>query len=152
MNQEQDLAKLRLAAQALKDLGNGWPPREIAHSDGSGLDGLIAELDAYIAAREVAAQKPQTEDAEKLDRDARIAALKDLQSKGLTFSDAVNVFGEDRDSNAYARKAADLHGRDGELEFDDTVVVSESDDGAYVMCWQWVDKDDAGIEDDGDDD
>jgi hypothetical protein len=32
------------------------------------------------------------------------------------------------------------------LEFDDTAVISESDDeGTYVMAWVWVTDDEAGV-------
>jgi hypothetical protein len=51
-------------------------------------------------------------------------------------------------------QAARLLQKDGELEFDDRVVISEGDDddaGAYVLAWVWVDADQACDEDDGDD-
>lgn len=36
---------------------------------------------------------------------------------------------------------------EGDLECDSDAVVSKGDDpGAYVMCWKWVDDEDAGIE------
>jgi hypothetical protein len=36
---------------------------------------------------------------------------------------------------------------DGEIEVDEDAVVSMGDDpGAYVMCWQWVSNEAAGIE------
>lgn len=51
---------------------------------------------------------------------------------------------DDGDSRRY-RDAAKV--RDGELEVDEDAVVSVSDDdGAYVMSWQWVSDEDAGIE------
>lgn len=43
--------------------------------------------------------------------------------------------------------------RTGECEIDEDAAVSASDDGAYVMAWVWVTREDAGITDDdqGDD-
>jgi hypothetical protein len=40
----------------------------------------------------------------------------------------------------YRREAAKRYGADGEIEFDDLAVVSESDEGAYVAAWVWVSK------------
>lgn len=76
-------------------------------------------------------------------------ALADLRNQGLSFSDCVAEFGVDRDENPYARAAHENHTSDGDLEFDDPIVVSEGDpDGAYVMCWKFIYKDDAGIGED----
>jgi len=33
---------------------------------------------------------------------------------------------------------------EGTFDIDDEPIVSESEDGAYVMVWQWVDKSDLG--------
>jgi hypothetical protein len=43
--------------------------------------------------------------------------------------------------------------RDLEVDEDAVVSVAEDDSGAYVMCWQWVSNEQAGIDDeeDGDD-
>ncbi len=69
-----------------------------------------------------------------------------LIDRGLTFGDCVEAFGETADENRYLAAAYLKYRRDGELEFDDKAVVSVSDDaGAYVMCWRWVDNEDAGI-------
>lgn len=38
-----------------------------------------------------------------------------------------------------------------ELEVDEDAVVSESDEGAFVMCWAWVSNDAAGIETENED-
>lgn len=81
--------------------------------------------------------------------DKRIAELTRLKDAGLTFSDCVKVFGVERDKDPHASAAFEQKHRDGELEIDDTTVVSDSDDGAYVMAWVWVDKDDKDDSDDG---
>lgn len=39
-----------------------------------------------------------------------------------------------------------FHGTDGEVELADPGIVSDGDEGAYVMTWSWVSNDDAGIE------
>ena len=50
------------------------------------------------------------------------------------------------------RGAAQARARDGELEVDDSALVSESDHGAYVMAWLWVYNEQAGIKtDEGED-
>lgn len=75
----------------------------------------------------------------RLDLDALI-------QRGLTFGQCVVALGETDNDSRYLKAAREIYGQDGELEFDDCAVVSESDDGgAYVMCWRWVDKDQAGI-------
>jgi hypothetical protein len=63
-----------------------------------------------------------------------------IQSEGLTFADCIQAFGVPRDANPFAREADERFGEEGELEFDDVLVVSETDDrdGAYVMAWRFV--------------
>ena len=67
-----------------------------------------------------------------------------LINRGLTFGQCVITFGETDEDSRYLKAAREIYARDGELEFDDCAVVSESDDGgAYVMCWRWIDNADA---------
>ena len=40
--------------------------------------------------------------------------------------------------------AACYHSKD-DVEFDPDAVVSQGDDGAFVMCWFWIGNDEAGI-------
>lgn len=49
------------------------------------------------------------------------------------------------DANKAFIDAAQDQTREGELEVDDSAIVSASDDGAYVMAWLWVENADAGI-------
>lgn len=63
--------------------------------------------------------------------------------EGLCFADCVQFFAASEDHPAVER--ARRHQRDGELEFDDVVVLSEPDiehgeqaDGVYAMAWLWV--------------
>ena len=42
----------------------------------------------------------------------------------------------------YVEAARNRHQEDGEVEIDDGAVVSDSDEGAYVAAWVWVDKSD----------
>jgi hypothetical protein len=52
----------------------------------------------------------------------------------------------EQDANVAKYRAA-AERQDGELEVDPDAVVSMGDDpGAYVMSWQWVTDEDAGIE------
>jgi hypothetical protein len=61
--------------------------------------------------------------------------------KGLNFSDCVQFFGEK--TGRERRTAAIARSRlsdEGQLEIDDTTVISEGEDnGSYVMAWVWVD-------------
>lgn len=71
-------------------------------------------------------------------------ALLALKAQGLSFTDCLYAFGES-DENPYVAAARD-QARDGELEVDETTVVSEgADAGAYVGAWLWVSDEDAGI-------
>lgn len=63
------------------------------------------------------------------------------------FEEEINSAAADPKTIEKYRIAANEFNRDdGELEFDDDAVVSSSDEGAYVMAWKWVDKDEAGID------
>ncbi|SCW95359.1 hypothetical protein [Ancylobacter rudongensis] len=42
-------------------------------------------------------------------------------------------------------------GSDGDVDIDDTPVVSRSENGAYVMMWGWVSNEDAGLDDESED-
>lgn len=73
-----------------------------------------------------------------------------LKAHNIDFSQCVSAFAED-DSNPYVVAGRDMV--DGEdLQMDDSVVISEGEDGAYVLAWKFVSKDDAGISDDEDED
>lgn len=53
----------------------------------------------------------------------------------------------------YVDGADELHGREGEIEFDGDAVVSKGKDaGAYVMGWVWVYDSDVGIGEEEDED
>lgn len=70
-------------------------------------------------------------------------SLQALIGQGLTFSDCVRAFGVDRDTNPHARYAFKKLTVAGEIEVDDSAVLSEADDGCYVMAWLWVSNEDA---------
>jgi len=68
---------------------------------------------------------------------AELERLKREHAFDLT--DALAFFGEERDTSDYGSAARAHLQVDGELEFDDPLVVSRGDDdGAYVMGWVWV--------------
>lgn len=54
------------------------------------------------------------------------------------FSQAVRLFGVDRDTDPYAMKAVEIYGEEGRIEIDEKVVVSTSEKGRYVMAWVFV--------------
>ena len=56
----------------------------------------------------------------------------------MSFSEAVQLFGVDRDSDPYAKAAVGIYGEEGSIEIDDKVVVSKSENGRYVMAWVFV--------------
>ena len=71
--------------------------------------------------------------------------LRTMKRAGLTFAECINVFGVSSDTDPYAKTAKEM-AREGEIEVDDTTVLSGSgDDGEYVLCWMWVSDSDAGI-------
>lgn len=72
-------------------------------------------------------------------------ALEALIDQGLTFSECHEVFARRRtDEEIVFVSAAQDHRLldDGVLEVDENAIVSESDEGAYVMAWLWIDKED----------
>ena len=56
----------------------------------------------------------------------------------MNFSEAVRLFGVDRDMDPYAKTAVEIYGEEGSIEIDDKVVVSKSENGRYVMAWVFV--------------
>lgn len=77
----------------------------------------------------------------------QVKVLQTLIEDGLTFADAVSTF--DRYLNPSDRElrkvAQESFHEDGELEIDDNAYVSSFRDdgeyeGAYVMAWVWVPK------------
>ncbi len=77
-------------------------------------------------------------------------ALDALIDGGLTFSDCVKAFAARQDDpNDVVGAARDQYQDEGSVEIDDNAIISDSDEGAYVMAWVWVDKD--GDEDDDED-
>ena len=112
---------------------SGLPARVIElATEWSRLEGVEDEQrnDAAPAAAEAAV--PEKLSDEELER-----RVQELVDRGLTFGNCINVLGESRDENPYAVAAKENYG-DDDLEFDDKLVVSESDDGAFVMAWRWV--------------
>jgi len=92
------------------------------------------EMRAFVSQLDNAlATGPSTEE--------RIASV----ANEIEFSDAVKAFGVSREENPYA-KAAWEAGDEGELEVDESTVVSRSIGGAYVLAWQFVSDEEAGCE------
>jgi hypothetical protein len=79
-----------------------------------------------------------------LSSEHKMYALMGLARCGLTFSDCVCFFAKEQSKEllAFAEKAKHDFEQEGELEFDDNPIVSETGDpeaeGAYVMAWRWV--------------
>jgi len=73
----------------------------------------------------------------------RIKALEALIDEGLSIPEVLRTLAlrQSERANKLAEKARNESEDPGALEFDDKPVVSDSDeeDGAFVMCWVWVD-------------
>ena len=113
------LAALRLYAEAPPECG--WPHYRVRDIATNG--GTVTPLDAAAVGR----------------------LTDDLNNHGLEFGEVVNLLGVDS-SNPYAAFA---HSHrllsEGVLEVDETAVLNEAGDGAYVMAWLWVSNEDAGV-------
>jgi hypothetical protein len=78
-----------------------------------------------------------------------VQVLKAMRDEGLTFGSCVQAFGAVGDEVPFVKAASAKYGREGEVEIDDTAVVSKSEGiggdagGAYVMGWLYVRQDDA---------
>lgn len=71
-----------------------------------------------------------------------------VKTHGFTFADATRFFCERQGPVAkqYAAWAHENLIEEGFLEIDATAMVAlNADRGAYVMAWQWVDAEDAGV-------
>ena len=68
--------------------------------------------------------------------------LTKLVDQGLTFGDCVAAFATNKQTSKVVQSACERYASD-EVEIDPETVVSESDEGAWVMAWVWVPKDDA---------
>lgn len=67
----------------------------------------------------------------------RTNLLRILVREGLTFGEVMECMGT-RVSESPAAERAVRHYSDDDLQFDDTVMLSEGDGGAWVSCWAWV--------------
>ena len=154
---------LHYAMTALRDLEAGYPPREIASPEGNGLQCLVGAIANQLSAlgaldandRQglvdvfpgIEIQQPG------LSSDSASTLLAALVGDGLRFGDCLAAFASEPD-DPFAQAARENYqsGSDGDIDLDDRPVLSPSDDGAYVLAWVWVSKEDAGIsqEDDAD--
>jgi len=61
-----------------------------------------------------------------------------LKADGLVYAEVVECLGVPAADSPAAAAAKQLYASD-DLEFDETVFLSEADGGAWVSCWAWVD-------------
>lgn len=79
------------------------------------------------------------------------AQLRRLIANGLTFGEALNVFGEHQRQHSpeltpYSEAVDSVLPDEASFDSDDTPIVSKGDDaGAYVLVWAWVSDEDAGV-------
>lgn len=88
------------------------------------------------------AETPAMQEETPLTKEQLLATL---EANNLTLSDCMRAFAAD-DDDPYAVACRDMM-EDGNLEMDNNVITSEGNDGAYVLVWKFVSKEDAGIED-----
>jgi hypothetical protein len=68
--------------------------------------------------------------------------LKDIKPDSALYKRVVEDLAEFEDGVPYREYAADHIEKDGDIEIDEDAVVSlGADDGAYIMCWKWIDHD-----------
>jgi len=70
--------------------------------------------------------------------DALELRLRELRRAGATLEDCIRIFGVLTEQDPWARRAFVERHVNGDLELGSHTVVSESNDGAYVLCWVWV--------------
>lgn len=81
-------------------------------------------------------------DISNLSQQERIELLKQLKAAGLQFGQIIEVYGTD-EANPYVTAAAEAS--DEGLILDPTPVVSEGEEGAYVLMWKWISNQTAGV-------
>jgi hypothetical protein len=68
--------------------------------------------------------------------------LKDIKPDSPLYVRVVAELCEFDEESPYRKYAKDRLQVDGDLEFDDDAAVSlGADNGAYIMCWKWIDDD-----------
>ena len=79
---------------------------------------------------------------ERSDLDTAIRLLRDHNQTEIAdkLAERVRHFAkfEDSTDNPFLSQARREYESEGEVEFDDDAVVSEGEEGAYVMGWFWV--------------
>lgn len=63
--------------------------------------------------------------------------LKKLIEKGLVFSDCIAAFGVNAATTPVVQEARDIYASD-DLNIDTETVLSEGEDGTWVMAWVFV--------------
>lgn len=78
-------------------------------------------------------------------QNAMTELLKVAKENGLDFSQCVREFGEDVESNAFAVAAQNRYCRDSSdnIEIDSHAVVSETENGAWVSAWLFINNSEA---------
>ncbi|WP_169833234.1 hypothetical protein [Sphingomonas panacis] len=97
---------------------------------------------------------PQLEALKRILAHAEIGSAERRADTGLIRQRIAHYEGGAQRELTYIAAARDLpFARAGECEIDDDAVVSASDDGAYVMAWVWVTREEPAItgDDQGDD-
>lgn len=151
----KDLDMLLLATVALRDIGQGYPQDEPGVKRGKGIRQIIEELTLHLNARgaldakaknTLLASLPGFEfPPEPPKHEVRAQALRALIDDGLGFAECIHAFGEEDSPFIEAAREEYVSGSDGDVDIDQTTVVSQSDDGAYVLGWMWVSNSDVGI-------
>ena len=73
-----------------------------------------------------------------MDKQARIEAVRALEAQGLTIQEVLEAIGVPVNENRYSQ-ALEYQTDEVECGMSAHTIVSESDEGAWVLCWRWVD-------------
>lgn len=85
-----------------------------------------------------------TERDTKAAADRRSEALAALKEEGLTIGECIRALASPED-DPFIRKARDLIVGSNDVDIDDQTIASQGENGAWVLAWQWVSNEQAGI-------
>lgn len=147
------LNMLALAATALADISRGYHPREIAASNGQGLEALLNELVEHLRALglddeggwSISPEIKSIPVADVSDEQRRIQLVRELRAEGLRIGEAIQACAVP-DEDPYVRAARDLVYGSDDVEIDPHTTTSVADEGAWVLSWIWVSNEEAKVE------
>lgn len=101
------------------------------YTDTDGVWQLLHEIQAQCQAFGAALSTPASGELRE--------RLADLKAQGLSFGDCLAVFGHRAETHPYVAAAFNRYADETGVSLDEYAVVSESEEGAFVSAWLWVD-------------